>query len=152
VTPLSFRFREALPHFGHFISFESFLVGLDKVVCSLGDGWTWDWPFIGLRRKEGDISPRPRVTLGALVWTVYVLRCKTGELYTGCTTDLERRVREHNSGAGSKFTRSRLPVDVVYTEELRGRSEALRRERAIKAMKRSEKLLLVGHAALATSA
>ena len=88
----------------------------------------------------------------ALVWTVYVLRCKTGELYTGCTTDLERRVREHNSGAGSKFTRSRLPVDVVYTEELRGRSEALRRERAIKAMRRSEKLLLVGHPALATSA
>lgn len=103
-------------------------------------------------REEGRYLARPRVTLGALVWTVYVLRCKTGELYTGCTTDLERRVREHNSGAGSKFTRSRLPVDVVYKEELGGRSEALRRERAIKAMRRSEKLLLVGHAALATSA
>ena len=89
---------------------------------------------------------------GALGWTVYVLRCKTGELYTGCTTDLDRRVREHNSGSGSKFTRSRLPVAVVYTEELGNRSEALRRERAIKEMRRSEKLHLVGHTALATSA
>ena len=85
-------------------------------------------------------------------WTVYVLRCRTGQLYTGCTTDLERRVREHNSGAGSRFTRSRLPVTLVYKEELESKSEALRRELAIKAMKRSEKLLLVGHAALATSA
>jgi predicted GIY-YIG superfamily endonuclease len=85
-------------------------------------------------------------------WTVYVLRCKTGELYTGCTIDLERRLREHNSGTGSKFTRSRLPVAVVYREELGGRSEALRRERAIKAMTRTQKLRLVGHAALATSA
>ena len=101
--------------------------------------------------EEGRYLSPPDGLLG-LGWTVYVLRCRTGELYTGCTTDLERRVREHNSGAGSKFTRSRLPVDVVYKEELAGRSEALRRERAIKAMRRSEKLLLVGHAALATSA
>ena len=87
-----------------------------------------------------------------MVWTVYVLRCRTGQLYTGCTTDLERRIREHNSGTGSRFTRSRLPVTLVYKEEVEGRSEALRRELAIKAMKRSEKLLLVGHAALAASA
>lgn len=85
-------------------------------------------------------------------WVVYVLRCRTGQLYTGCTTDLERRVREHNSGTGSRFTRSRLPVTVVYEEQQGSRSEALRRERAIKGMRRSEKLLLVGHAALATSA
>jgi predicted GIY-YIG superfamily endonuclease len=87
-----------------------------------------------------------------LGWVVYVLRCRTGQLYTGCTTDLERRVREHNAGTGSKFTRSRLPVTVVYREELGGRSEALRRERAIKAMRTSEKRRLVGHSALATSA
>jgi predicted GIY-YIG superfamily endonuclease len=90
--------------------------------------------------------------LGSLGWVVYVLRCRTGQLYTGCTTDLQRRVREHNSGTGSRFTRSRLPVTVVYKEELGTRSEALRRESAIKAMRRGEKLLLVGHAALATSA
>jgi putative endonuclease len=87
-----------------------------------------------------------------LGWVVYVLRCKTGQLYTGCTTDLERRVKEHNRGIGSKYTRSRLPVAVVYKERLANRSEALRRERAIKAMRRSEKLLLVGHVAFATSA
>jgi predicted GIY-YIG superfamily endonuclease len=87
-----------------------------------------------------------------LGWVVYVLRCRTGQLYTGCTTDLERRVREHNAGTGSKFTRSRLPVTVVYREELGGRSEALRRERAIKAMRTGEKRRLVGHSALATSA
>jgi predicted GIY-YIG superfamily endonuclease len=85
-------------------------------------------------------------------WTVYMLRCRTGELYTGCTTDLERRVREHNSGTASRFTRSRLPVTLIYREDLGSKSEALRRELAVKAMKRREKLLLVGQAALATSA
>jgi predicted GIY-YIG superfamily endonuclease len=87
-----------------------------------------------------------------LGWVVYVLRCRTGQLYTGCTTDLERRLREHNSGTGSRFTRSRLPVAVVYKEHLPSRSEALRRERAIKGMRRSEKLLLAGHAAFAATA
>jgi predicted GIY-YIG superfamily endonuclease len=101
---------------------------------------------------KGDATPRGPLSPRASRWTVYVLRCKTGELYTGCTTDLDRRLREHNLGTGSKFTRSRLPVAVVYKEELGGRSEALRRERAIKAMRREEKLRLVGHAALATSA
>ncbi len=87
-----------------------------------------------------------------MCWVVYILRCRTGQLYTGCTTDLERRVREHNLGVGSRFTRSRLPVTVVYKEQLASRSGALRRESAIKAMRRSEKLLLVGHEALAASA
>jgi putative endonuclease len=87
-----------------------------------------------------------------LGWVVYVLRCRTGQLYTGCTTDLERRVREHNLGIGSRFTRSRLPVVLVYKEEVQTRSEALRRERTIKGMPRSEKLRLVGHAAFAATA
>ena len=99
-----------------------------------------------------DVSPRARVLSGSLGWVVYVLRCRTGHLYTGCTNDLERRVREHNSGTGSRFTRSRRPVAVVYKEELPNRSEALRRERAIKGMRRREKLLLVGHAAFAATA
>jgi putative endonuclease len=79
-----------------------------------------------------------------------VLLCRTGDLYTGCTTDVERRVREHNSGAGSKFTRSRLPVALVYSERVGGRSEALKRERAIKAMRRTQKLAMVGHASATT--
>jgi predicted GIY-YIG superfamily endonuclease len=87
-----------------------------------------------------------------LGWVVYVLRCRTGQLYTGCTTDLQRRVREHNLGIGSRFTRSRLPVVLVYQEGVPNRSEALRRERAIKGMPRREKLRLVGHAAFAASA
>ncbi len=107
-----------------------------------------------LGRSKGDISPPAKVTrrIGGLGWVVYVLRCRTGQLYTGCTTDLDRRVSEHNSGMASKFTRSRLPVTVVYKEELGSKSEALRRERAIKGMKREEKLLMIGHAASATRA
>jgi putative endonuclease len=61
-------------------------------------------------------------------------------------------VKEHNRGIGSKYTRSRLPVALVYKEGLANRSEALKRERAIKAMRRREKLLLVDHAAFATKA
>jgi putative endonuclease len=88
---------------------------------------------------------------GCLSWVVYVLRCRTGDLYTGCTTNLERRVREHDSGNGGKFTRSRRPVIVVYREESKNRSEALRREYVIKKMRRKEKLELVAQTALATS-
>ena len=84
-------------------------------------------------------------------WVVYVLRCRTGELYTGCTTDLERRVKEHDSGKGGKFTRSRRPVTVIYKEESENRSEALRREHVIKKMRRKEKLALVAQTALAAS-
>lgn len=80
-----------------------------------------------------------------------MLECRTGDLYTGCTTDLKRRVHEHNSGTGSKFTRSRLPVALVYSEHVSGRSEALRRERAIKRLSRSDKLRLVGHASAITA-
>src|ERR1022692_4519480 len=80
------------------------------------------------RRQAGREISRPGGSIsGVMVWTVYVLRCRTGQLYTGCTTDLERRIREHNSGTGSRFTRSRLPVTLVYKEEVEGRSEALRR-------------------------
>jgi len=84
-------------------------------------------------------------------WMVYVLRCKNGELYTGCTTDVQRRLREHNSGIGSKFTRSRLPVALVYLEQVQARSEALRRERAIKMMRRTDKLALLGQASATTA-
>jgi len=80
------------------------------------------------------------------------LRCRTGQLYTGCTTDIDRRLRQHNSGVGSKFTRSRRPVALVYKETLRSRSQALRRELAIKGMRRREKMVLVGQTAFAASA
>ena len=76
-------------------------------------------------------------------WTVYVLRCRTGELYTGCTSDLRRRIEQHNDGSGSKFTRSRRPVVLVYREEYVYRSSAQRREGEIKRMTRAEKVRLV---------
>lgn len=75
---------------------------------------------------------------------VYILECGDGSLYTGMTDDVERRVETHNSGKGAKYTRSRLPVKAVYREECGDRSDALKREAAIKKLSRSEKLSLIG--------
>ncbi|MDD2586632.1 MAG: GIY-YIG nuclease family protein [Syntrophomonadaceae bacterium] len=77
---------------------------------------------------------------------VYILRCRDGSLYTGYTTDINRRVKEHNQGTGSKYTRSRLPVECVYTEELVTRSEALKREAAIKKLTHQQKEILIASA------
>ena len=74
---------------------------------------------------------------------VYLLRCCDGSLYTGYTDDVERRLTVHQSGKGAKYTRSRLPVELVYSEELPDKSAALRREAAIKKLTRAEKLALV---------
>ena len=74
---------------------------------------------------------------------VYILRCADGTLYTGSTTDLDRRLAVHNSGKGAKYTRSRRPVELIYHEELESWSAALRREAAIKKLTREEKLGLV---------
>ncbi|MBQ8918081.1 MAG: GIY-YIG nuclease family protein, partial [Oscillospiraceae bacterium] len=62
------------------------------------------------------------------MYYVYMLRCGDGSLYTGIATDVDRRVKEHNSGRGAKYTRSRLPVEAVYREELPDKGAALRRE------------------------
>ena len=79
-------------------------------------------------------------------YLVYILRCGDGSLYTGCTNDLPRRLRAHQSGRGAKYTRSRLPVELVYQEPAADRSAALRREVAIKALTRGEKLALIASA------
>lgn len=76
-------------------------------------------------------------------WWVYMLRCGDGTLYTGMAADVERRAAVHNAGKGAKYTRSRLPVEVVYREEMEDRSSALRREAAIKTLSRREKLALI---------
>jgi len=76
-------------------------------------------------------------------WTVYLARCSDGTLYTGVTTDPERRLAEHNSGCGASYTRSRVPVVLVYWESAPDRSGALRRERAIKRLTRAQKEQLV---------
>ncbi|MFR9273076.1 MAG: GIY-YIG nuclease family protein [Clostridia bacterium] len=69
----------------------------------------------------------------------YILKCKDGTLYTGWTNDLEKRLNAHNCGKGSKYTRMRRPVELVYYEEYGTKSEAMSREYAIKHMKRKEK-------------
>ena len=73
---------------------------------------------------------------------VYVLRCADDTLYTGWTTDLEKRVQTHNEKRGAKYTRSRTPVTLFYYEEFETKGEALKREAAIKKLPRSEKLKL----------
>ena len=81
--------------------------------------------------------------MSGLEYIVYILRCGDGSLYTGITNDLERRVAVHNSGKGAKYTRSRLPVEPVYWETVPDKPAALRRELAIKALSRAEKLKLI---------
>lgn len=75
-------------------------------------------------------------------WFVYILRCGDGTLYTGVTNDMSRRLGEHNAGTGARYTRSRLPVKLLYEERHRNRSSATRREAEIKKMERCEKISL----------
>lgn len=72
-------------------------------------------------------------------WKLYILRCGDGTLYTGITTDVEKRLEAHRSGKGAKYTRGRGPLELVYQEECGDHSAALRRELAIKALPREEK-------------
>ena len=79
-----------------------------------------------------------------MAWYVYMLRCGDGSLYTGSTTDVERRLREHQGGTGARYTRSRPPVTLAYAEEAPDRSAAQRREAALKKLPRAQKLKLIG--------
>lgn len=74
---------------------------------------------------------------------VYVLRCSNGSFYTGYTIDVKRRLAEHQSGVGSRYTRSRLPVELVYHEKYRTKSLALKREITIKRFSRAMKIRLI---------
>jgi len=74
---------------------------------------------------------------------VYIVVCSDGSLYTGWTADVETRVKAHNAGRGSRYCKQRRPVRLVYQEELATRSEAQRRELAIKRMSRRKKLELI---------
>ena len=72
-------------------------------------------------------------------WFVYLLRCADGTLYTGIAKDVDRRCQQHNAGTASRYTRSRLPVEVAHQEVHASRGSALRREAAIKALSRRRK-------------
>lgn len=73
------------------------------------------------------------------VWYLYILRCGDGTFYTGITTDIERRLKMHQTGKGAKYTRGRGPLTLMYTEKCTSHSQALSREAEIKAMRRKEK-------------
>jgi len=76
-------------------------------------------------------------------WFVYIVRCADRTLYTGVTTDAEKRVADHNGGRGAKYTRNRLPVELVFVEAAGERGDALRREHEIKRMRLSDKRELI---------
>ena len=78
------------------------------------------------------------------MYYVYMVKCRDGTLYTGTAADVEKRIAVHNSGKGAKYTRSRLPVTLVYQETVADKSAALKREIAIKRLSRPEKLQLIG--------
>ena len=74
---------------------------------------------------------------------VYILRCSDGTLYTGWTNNLQKRILDHSKGKGAKYTRSRLPVELVYFEEYEDKIMAQKREYQIKKLTRNEKLKLI---------
>lgn len=76
-------------------------------------------------------------------WVVYMVRCRDNTLYTGCTNDLPHRIQVHNAGKGAKYTKSRLPVTLVYQEPCDDKSAALKREIAVKRLTRAQKEILI---------
>lgn len=78
------------------------------------------------------------------MWYLYILQCGDGSLYTGITTDVEKRLEAHRSGNGAKYTRGRSPLELKYRESCGTHSDALKRELEIKHLSREEKLALIG--------
>jgi putative endonuclease len=74
---------------------------------------------------------------------VYILKCSDDTLYTGWTNDLDKRINDHQEGRGAKYTRGRRPVELIYHEIMDSKSDALKREYAIKQLTRSQKLNLI---------
>ena len=78
-----------------------------------------------------------------MTYGVYMLRCSDGTIYSGCARDVDKRLAVHQSGKGAKYTRSRLPVELVYREAAEDHSAALRREAQLKKLTRAQKLALI---------
>ena len=96
-------------------------------------------------------DPDPAGPADEALWHVYILRCADGTLYTGIAKDPARRLREHNAGSGARYTRSRLPVELVYEEKAADHGTALRREHEIKQLSAREKRKLIGERLSSTS-
>jgi putative endonuclease len=94
------------------------------------------------------VPPKPEARSAAAAW-VYVLRCADGSLYTGWTVDIERRVAAHAAGRGSRYTRSRLPVELLAALPMEDSSRARREEARIKQLPRAAKLALLADVAYA---
>lgn len=80
------------------------------------------------------------------IWYLYILRCGDGTLYTGITTDVNKRLSVHRSGKGAKYTRGRQPLELVYRESCENHSQALKREWEVKQLTRQEKETLIAGA------
>lgn len=76
-------------------------------------------------------------------WVLYILKCNDGTLYTGIAKDLQKRFQTHNSGKGAKYTRTRLPLELLYQEACKNRTQALIREYAVKSLSRKKKETLI---------
>jgi len=76
------------------------------------------------------------------MWCVYIIECKDSSLYTGITMNIERRLKEHNSKKGGKYTKVRLPVKLIYKESYKNKGDALKREIQIKGWSKRKKLAL----------
>ena len=78
-----------------------------------------------------------------MAWHVYIIECSDGSLYTGITIDLDKRIATHNDGRGAKYTKSRRPVRLRYSEPATDRKHASQREYAIKSLRKAEKMRLI---------
>jgi predicted GIY-YIG superfamily endonuclease len=112
-----------------------------KAIVNLQGAWQSSKEYLIWMVKKGRKS---RKAAHGDRWFVYLVKCADDSLYTGIAKDVTQRCKQHNAGTASRYTRSRLPVAVVYKKAHRSRSLALRREAAIKAMTRCEKLTLIG--------
>lgn len=88
-------------------------------------------------------NTKGKMQKGIQMQYTYIVECRDGTLYTGWTTDLEKRIKAHNAGKGAKYTKNRAPVRLVYYEEYETKQEALKREYAIKQLTKKEKLALI---------
>ena len=77
------------------------------------------------------------------IWYLYILRCKDNTLYTGITTNVEKRLQQHRSGKGAKYTRGRAPLELVYQQVCKDHTEALKREAFVKKLTRKDKEALI---------
>ena len=93
------------------------------------------------RHRSEDMIDTP-ATDPLMKWSVYMIRCSDNSLYTGITTDIDRRFRQHSEGKGAKYFRGRTPVQVVYCEENHSHCSAAGRECQIKSMNRADKELM----------